>query len=394
MHPILLEIPLTFWTVAIVALLFGVGGTIRSRFAPARRDASYLAEFLGLNVRWSEPVRPWGAAIGQGLVSAAAAGAVAWGVRWFAENRLGRDSVPLHSYGMAMALAFVLGIGLSSRWAREDKLPAVPLRDKFGVPLKDRSGAPLTISASELVGDLSFYLLLAGLGGARLLYIITNWSTEYAPDPLKALKLWEGGLVFYGGFIAAVITAFVYIRRHRIPFLPYGDILLPSVALGHAIGRLGCYAAGCCFGNVARDGFPWTVQFPRGSPAFYEHLGHGHINALAAQSLPVYPTQLMEATGEALIFVALLLVRRRKRFDGQVLLTYMFLYPLLRTVLEMFRGDSIRKFLFHWPAEGRELLLSTSQAVSIGVAIAGLLIRAAILRGQKNKAAAESAQAT
>jgi phosphatidylglycerol:prolipoprotein diacylglycerol transferase len=135
------------------------------------------------------------------------------------------------------------------------------------------------------------------------------------------------------------------------------------------------------------------VQFPHDSAAWYEHLTKHLIERSAATSLPVYPTQLFEAGGEALIFVALLFIRSRKRFHGQVTLSYFFLYPLLRTVIEMFRGDSIRGFLLHWPEKGHEMLLSTSQAVSLVVAIVGLVMTFVILRAKDRAEASGKVEA-
>lgn len=394
MHPILFEIPLGWLTVAVVAVLFGFGGTIRARFAAADKNTSYLADFLGLNVQWGKVVAPWDKALVKGAGSLVIAGGLAAAVKWVAHDRFGKESIPLHIYGLMMATAFIVGIGLSMRAARLENLPNVVLRDAKGFPLKDKNGQPVTITAPELVSDLAFYLLVAGLIGSRILYIITRWQDEYSKTPAKIFMVWEGGLVWYGGLIAATLVAFWFVRKHRISFWPYADILVPAVSIGHGIGRLGCFAAGCCFGNVAREGFPLTVQFPEGSPAFAEHVTNGLLAAGAHASLPVYPTQLIEAAGETLIFLALLWIRSRKRFHGQVLLSYFFLYPILRTVIEMFRGDSIRGFVLHWPEKGHEMLLSTSQAASIVVAIAGIVATVVILRAkQKADAAATVAKA-
>lgn len=383
MHPILFEIPLSWWTVAVAALLFGAGGLIRTRFAPADRNASYLADFLGLNVQWGKVAAGWGETLKQGLMSAASAGAIAAAAKYIGAEKFGKESIPLHIYGLMMATAFVLGIGLSMRQARREGLADVVLRDSHGLELKDQNGRRVSITAADLVSDLGFWLLVAGLVGSRILYIVTRWKDEYSRHPLKVLQVWEGGLVWYGGLIAATIVAWWFVRRYRISFWPYADVLVPAVSLGHGIGRLGCFAAGCCFGNVARPGFPFTVQFPEGSPAFAEHMAKGLLEAGAHTSLAVYPTQLMEAFGETVIFFTLLFIRSRKRFHGQVVLSYFFLYPLLRTVIEMFRGDSIRGFLFHWPEKGHEMLLSTSQAVSILMAITGMLLTVGIIRARE-----------
>jgi phosphatidylglycerol:prolipoprotein diacylglycerol transferase len=383
MHPILLNIPLTWPTLLAFAAIFGIGGTVRARFKPADRDVSYLASFLGMAVKWGEVQAPWGKAIGTGAMQAVMAAAAGIVVRLVAKQIApGFEAIPLHVYGVMMATAFIVGIWLATRQAKHELLPSVVMLAPNGKAMVDAKGNKLTISASDLVSDLAFYLLLAGLAGSRILYIITRWEDEYSHHPMKIFQVWEGGLVWYGGLIAATLVAFWFVRKHKVSFWPYADILVPGVALGHAIGRIGCFSAGCCFGNVAAPGFPLTMQFPAGSPALAEHINNHLLDATAQWSLPVYPTQLLEASGETLIFLALLFIRSKKRFHGQTLLTYFILYPILRFVIEMFRGDSIRAFLLHWPEKGHEMLLSTSQAASIVVAIAGIVLTIGIIRGR------------
>lgn len=390
MYPVFLHIPLGWVTVALVALLFGAGGVIRARFRAADRDASYLASFLGLAVKWGEVQAPWGTALVKGATQAAITFAVAAAGLLFARQQWpGTDSIPLHTYGLMMASAFVVGIWLATRQAQQEGLPPVVLRDGKGRPLTDSKGKKITIPAAELVADLAFYLLIAGLVGSRILYILTRWEQEYARDPARVLRIWEGGLVWYGGLIGATLIAVWFVRKHKVAFLPYADVIVPSVAIGHALGRLGCFAAGCCFGNVAASWFPSSLaaRFPQHGPgveefsaAWSEHRRMHLIGDDATHSLPVYPTQLMEAGGELLIFFALIFIRSRKRFHGQVLLSYLYLYPLLRVVMEMFRGDSIRGFFFRWPSQEAPMLLSTSQGVSILVALAAIALNVVLSR--------------
>jgi phosphatidylglycerol:prolipoprotein diacylglycerol transferase len=389
MHPILVQIPLGPITIAVVAVLFGLGGLVRARFKPADKDSSYFAHFLGLNVQWGEVEAPWGKAVQAGLVQAVIAGAATFGVKLVAQRiPPGYDAIPLHTYGVMMAIAFVVGIWLAMRAARAQGLPPVPLRDEKGRPIVEK-GVAAVIPAESFVADLTFYLLVAGLVGSRVLYIMTRWDAEYARDPSKVFRIWEGGLVWYGAFIGSAATAVYYVRKYKVAFLPIADVLIPSVSIGHALGRLGCFAAGCCFGNVARPGFPLAVHFPHDSPAFADHLSSGLVSRFAEQSLAVYPTQIMESTGETLIFLILLLVRSRKKFHGQVLLTYIWLYPVLRTIMEMFRGDKIRGFFFKWPSADAPMLLSTSQGVSIVVAIAAIALTVVLGRQRGAQAQAE-----
>lgn len=394
MHPVLFEISASLTTLLVIVGVFFVGGVISSRFKPAAGDASYLASMLGMNVRWGEVARPWGESLVRALVQAAVAGGVAFALGKIAPSLSpGFDGIPLHFYGMMMASAFIVGIYVSQKQADHERLPSVTLVDAKGKALKDEKGKPVVLTSRQLVGDLSFYLLLAGLAGSRILYIITRWEDEYSRNPAKIFKVWEGGLVWYGGLIAATLVAVWFVKKHSISFLPYGDILVPGVALGHGIGRLGCFAAGCCFGNPAMEGFPLSVQFPAGSPAHASHIGEGLISSGALASAPVYPTQVMEAGAEGLIFFALLWIRARKRFHGQVLISYFGLYAVWRFINEMFRGDDIRSFWFKWP-EGahKPMLMSTSQGIAIIMAVAALVILAVLLK-KRGRVQADSSAA-
>jgi phosphatidylglycerol:prolipoprotein diacylglycerol transferase len=242
----------------------------------------------------------------------------------------GSLSVPLHTYGLMIASAFVVGIALAQREAR-------------------RQGQD-----PEKVADLSFWILVAALVGSRVYFILVNWADYFGPNAFaitrfgripRILVLWEGGLVFYGGFIAAALAAAYYMRRHQMGFLAHADTLIPSVAFGHFLGRIGCFAAGCCWGRTCDPGLPWGARFPSDSLAyqsFAQELGgarflqHDH-------TVPLHPTQLYESLGELLLFALLVLVvRPQKRFHGQAMATWLMAYAVLRTVVETFRGDVAR----------------------------------------------------
>jgi phosphatidylglycerol:prolipoprotein diacylglycerol transferase len=212
------------------------------------------------------------------------------------------------------------------------------------------------------IADLSFWILLSALVGSWLFYLVLNleefrgegfWvETPFGTWP-RFLAVWKYGIVFYGGFVAAALTTWWFLRRRSMPFLPHADTLVTSVAFGHFLGRLGCFAAGCCWGSRAGEGVPWAVRFPEGSAVFetfasepgrYDRaafLAHdGHHTAL------LHPAQLYEAFGELAIFLVLvLLVRPRKRFHGQVFATWLVLYALLRGAVELFRGDLERRLI-------------------------------------------------
>jgi phosphatidylglycerol:prolipoprotein diacylglycerol transferase len=255
--------------------------------------------------------------------------AVAAASVWRAGLLDGEIRLPLHTYGLLIASAFLVGIWIAQREGRR------------------RGQDP------ERIADLSFWILVASLVGSRVYFILVNWSDYFGARAMTAtafgriprlLAFWEGGLVFYGGFIGAALTAAWYMRRHRMPFLAHADTLIPSVAFGHFLGRLGCFSAGCCWGGVAHGHLPWAVRFPTESLAFQTFANRDDPGLFLAadrlHTLPLHPVQLYESFGELGLFLVLvLLVRPRKRFHGQVLATWLLCYAVLRTVVEVFRAD-------------------------------------------------------
>jgi len=228
----------------------------------------------------------------------------------------------------------------------------------------------------EKVLDLSFGILLAAMVGSRILFIVVNWD-EYAHDLAGIFAFWKGGLVFYGGFIGAVLFSLWYMRRHDMQFLPYADAMAPTVAIGQALGRLGCFAAGCCWGGACDLHYPLAARFPPESLAYQSQAATHIIAAGAPTTIPIHPTQLYESLGCALIFLFLTLWRGRKRFHGELLALYLMLYAPLRATVETFRGDEERgrvfNFLGGW-ARHAWWNLSTSELISIGIFAAGLAI--------------------
>jgi phosphatidylglycerol---prolipoprotein diacylglyceryl transferase len=280
--------------------------------------------------------------------------------------------LPVHAYGLLIAAGFLAGIWLAQREAR-------------------RRGQD-----AERIADLAFWILVAALVGSRVYFILVNWADYFGPTTFLAetpfgriprvLAVWEGGLVFYGGFIGAALTALVYMRRHGMPFLAYADTMIPSVAIGHFLGRLGCFCAGCCWGGVAHDRLPWAARFPPGSLAYQafaarpspaEFLAPG-----GATTLPLHPTQLYESFGELGLFLVLVLViRPRKRFHGQVLASWLLLYAVLRFTVEVFRGDVER---------GVYLGLGAGQWTSLLIFAVGAALWASSRRRAPEVAAAEA----
>lgn len=194
--------------------------------------------------------------------------------------------------------------------------------------------------------DLIFYIIIAAIIGSRLFFLIVNDPLRLVKEPWSLFMIWEGGLVFYGGLIGALIVGIIYLWRKRIPVLPYADIFAPAIALGHAFGRIGCTMAGCCYGRPAPSGAWYAITFPYDPHTF------------APPEVPLYPTQLIECIGELIIFLGLVLVRKHKKFDGQVIAFYLIAYSILRFFTEYLRGDPDRGHII--PG-----VISTTQGVSI-----------------------------
>jgi phosphatidylglycerol---prolipoprotein diacylglyceryl transferase len=227
----------------------------------------------------------------------------------------------IYSYGVLLAAAYLLGLQFALIRARSRGL--------------DR----------ERVMDLGIWIIISALVGAKLLLLVVDFR-QFLANPRTIVDLLRSGGVFYGGLIAAVTVALVYIWRHRLPMWTTTDVFAPGIALGHVVGRLGCLLAGCCFGRPTS--VPWAISF------------HDP-NAFATSGTPLgvslHPTQLYEAGAEALILVFLLAFERRGRpFAGRTFWSYMLLYGVSRFIIEFYRGDP-RGTVFD--------ALSTSQFVSV-----------------------------
>ena len=236
-------------------------------------------------------------------------------------------SFPVNTYGVLLALAFLLALFLAARLAARDGLPR------------------------ERIFDLGLWLLLAAIVGSKALMLFVE--PEYRANPLHLLSLdfVRSGGVFYGGFVAATATAFLLVRRFKLPWWKTADAFAPAIALGQSIGRQGCFAAGCCWGKPTR--MPWGVRF--------SELGHEVTGVPTDATL--HPTQLYESAAALLIFLFLLWLHRRKTFDGQVLLCYGALYAAARFTIEFFRADPRGDLLGLTSLTG----LSTSQLISLFV---------------------------
>jgi phosphatidylglycerol:prolipoprotein diacylglycerol transferase len=235
----------------------------------------------------------------------------------------------IHTYGLLIVMGFL-----------------------FGLYLVQKDGRKVGLNPDRII-DVSFWGLGAGLLGGRIVYIITRWE-YFSQNLLEVFYFWEGGLVFYGGFLGGLAAFYFYTRRHKMPFLKTVDVAVPSLAIAHFFGRLGCFFAGCCFGRPALGSVPWAVTFT--NPV-----------SLAPLGTPLHPTQLYDALNALVIFTVLQFTKNRKKFIGQQLCIYMILYAIGRSIVEVYRGDSIRGFVI-------DPYLSTSQFISIFIFVSGLAL--------------------
>jgi phosphatidylglycerol---prolipoprotein diacylglyceryl transferase len=242
-------------------------------------------------------------------------------------------SFPVNTYGVLLAAAFLTALFVAARLGVRDGLKR------------------------ERLFDLGLWMLLAALVGSKLLLLVVE--PEYRQDPLRLLSLdfLRSGGVFYGGFLGGLLAAALLLRRYRMSFWKTSDAFAPAVALGQSIGRLGCFAAGCCWGKECA--WPWGVEFTE----------RGHEVTGVPVGVHLHPTQLYESAAALLIFAFLAWLHRRKRFDGQVLLAYAVLYGAARFVIEFFRDDPRGDILGLTSLTG----LSTSQLISLLVGVGGLV---------------------
>lgn len=244
----------------------------------------------------------------------------------------------IYTYGLMMAIAFVVGISLARKEA-------------------ERVGQD-----PEKIMDLCFYILVGAVIGSRLFYVMTDLRT-YIADPVEIFRIWNGGLVFYGGFIMAVVVAVVFIRKTGMIFWQTADIMAPGLVIGQAIGRIGCFFAGCCYGKVCD--LPWAVTF-------------NNPDSLAPQGIPLHPTQLYSVLSNLSIFAVLWLVRKKTRYHGQLFWFYVLLYGITRSMVEIYRGDFRGAFFLNF--------FSISQVLGLSLALVAAVVLLLLPRiGSENK---------
>ena len=222
--------------------------------------------------------------------------------------------VTLRAYGLMMALGFACAWYAALRLSRG------------------------THRNADYLSSLVVWMMVAGVLGARLAYVAEHWTPEFAGDPVEIIHIEKGGLMFYGGLIAATLALFLFVRRRRESFFDLSDLLAAVLPLGHMFGRFGCFLNGCCHGRISESCL--AVTFPAHSPAWILQWDAGRIPDTAGRSLPVLPTQLFEAGANLLLFVLLYrLYRRTPNRRGLVTAVYLMGYGVIRFLVEPLRGD-------------------------------------------------------
>ena len=224
----------------------------------------------------------------------------------------------IHTYGFFIAIGFMLSLFLAQKLA---------IKEGF---------------SKNTIVDYAFFMLIFAIIGARIFYVIIEYK-YYIKYPFDIFKIWEGGLVYYGGFIFAVLSIFIYHykRFKNTSFLKITDIFATVLPLAQAIGRIGCLSAGCCYGKPCK--LPWAIKFT-------------NPDSLAPLNRYLHPTEIYHSISNLTIFLILMFMFNKKRkFNGQITCLYGIFYSIGRFIIEFFRGDP----------RGYVWIFSTSQFISI-----------------------------
>ncbi len=240
---------------------------------------------------------------------------------------------PVRAYGVMILIGFFLALRYAMSEARWMARTPLGGSSSSMPPVSDAQGG----ITPDHVFDMAIFGLVAGLIGTRVVYVALNWSA-FAANPVEALKIWTGGLSFIGAPIFGFGYAWLYCRRHGLPFLKVADIGAPGFALAYTFGRLGCFLNGCCYGHACD--LPWAVRF------------HAD-GASDALTVPSHPTQIYAAMMSIGIFVVLHRLRRRQHPDGAVWLTYLMLYAIYRFLNDFFRSGATSKVIAFGLTDGQ-----------------------------------------
>ncbi|MDD2890685.1 MAG: prolipoprotein diacylglyceryl transferase [bacterium] len=222
--------------------------------------------------------------------------------------------ISITSWGLSLALAFFIGIWLVDKRAQ-----------KYNI-------------SRPVIADLCFLIIISSVVGARGAYIIENFS-YYSKQPMEIFKIWEGGMILYGGVLVAILCGIIFLSRKRINILSVMDIFAPSIAMGIGIGRLGCFFNGCCFGRPTN--LPWGAVFPPDSPA----------GSAFQSGVHIHPTQIYESLVGFCIFGFLLLLEKivpsiTKKSKGYLFWILLILYSIWRFFIDYIRYYESNAYIF------------------------------------------------
>jgi len=241
-------------------------------------------------------------------------------------------SLPIGSYGVMVAIGFLVGVYVSYLRARSRDI------------------------SPKIIIELALLALVSGMVGARIFHAIQHIESN-------GFIVLEGGLAFYGGFIFACLVGFIYLRSMAMPIPEMMDILTPSLAIGEAIGRIGCFLAGCCYGRPTDSLL--GVTYPEKSLTY-----------LLLKGQRSYPTQIFSSISLFLIFVILITISKRIVFSGQLFLIYAIIHSAYRFLIDFFRAYSAEEYIG---------ILATSQVMSLLIGLTALFIMIIILLRRKPK---------
>lgn len=217
----------------------------------------------------------------------------------------------LYSYGVMLLIAYLLGVWIGTL-----------------------EGKRRGIDPRKIEG-LALWIILGGVIGARIWYVLEHLS-EYSRNPFEIFMIWRGGLVFYGGFIGGFIGGILYLKISNLVFYEIADVSAPALALAFAIGRIGCFLNGCCYGKITNS---WIgIRFPSRDlpPVYCDHLRNGYIEPGSLSSLPVIPTQLISSLDCFVIFLILWFLRKKME-KGSLFFLFLILYGIHRFIIDFFR---------------------------------------------------------
>ena len=245
--------------------------------------------------------------------------------------------IKVFGYGALLTVAFLSAMYLAAWRARREKLNP------------------------EVILDLAFWIIVGGVVGARGFYVWEYWGDKIK-NFWQIFEIWKGGIVLYGSIMGGTVAFLAYWWFRRFPLLPTLDAIAPSLALGIALGRLGCFLNGCCYGD--RCDLPWAVRFPAHSSAWNDQVDQGLLTENALRSLPVHPTQIYSFVDGLVLWILLSAFYPLRRRDGEVMALLMVTYPITRFLVEYLRSDE-RAFVAG---------MTISQAISLLVIPCGLAL--------------------